>query len=1100
MKKIFAFTIMAILLMTSASWGYGIVTNTSTRDTLQFPCNPLDSLGSPVNLASGDSIYVMVVFPGGAVAYRDSMAWDDASIIRFGWEDFAETTYTFQERVSVIDGAGVDGVYRWFVKIQDLTGAALTTQYTGQFQVVNSTLESSLDSAGLAAIRSGQALDSLADILDSLETMSTWIQDSLYAVLDSLQNQDNWVAQAASFDSSIAYLDHQGPGIFIDSAAGNTNTVIGTDGTRKNPVSTFVAARTLADALGYKRYYLINRSTFNDAANDLSADHQDFQFIGIGHQSAMAFGSQNVSGSRFLRLTLSGAMHASGGDLLFEKCILDYISANFTGHTWESEIRDTLVLKNATDIELNACYSGVAGNGAPTLDFGAGNTMANIRHQSGGLRVMNGSSGDIVSIETDGQTIISSNNTSLNITLRGMMSVTDSGTTTNLTDDAVFSRQDWEFAGDSMSNRGIVQYDSSQATLQLTQLVVSNSGGDAVQFTSLGSNGHGLKLTGDGTGEGLSSNGGSDGHGAHFLGGSTMGSGLFAQATGDNNSGATFQGFGTGHGLFAISGGGATGNGMQTTAASTNGNGIGLTATGTGVEITSDDLVDLIWDEDTTGHKTDPNMGFFITQGGEASITDADMASIGDTVLGKVISGFTGIPGSLGDVLLDTLDALVSSAGGVASISDADMAAFMDSMSNRGIVQYDSTQAILQMAGLKLRASGDDTAFVAVASASGSGHGAYFGAGLTAGTGHGFYTRGGVGAGGTVGHFSLSSGASGFGALYQSTGTGSVGFKADGLTRGFEAAGSDSSGYGFFAHSTFGDGMQLTAGSGNSKHGLEIQGGSGSGGDAVALRADGADAMGISIWSDDSTGVQIIGSVTSGDGDGMHITLGQGSGNGLVIDSHVVINDSLKADLRSALNGDGSENVTIVLVDSSGVDAAVSGVKLTIKTLTGEPLYQQNTLSNGTRLFNLDQDSFTIVSFKAGYVWEALDTIVVSGTQTDTVWGYNVAIGSPAGADLCRVYGFAQDIQGNLIEGFEVTASLRASRAQDSCNGTILDGFERRVSSAVTTGLWQIDLVKSKCIDATKNEYQFIGTYPGGTQAFRINFTVPDQDSVKLSW
>jgi hypothetical protein len=68
-------------------------------------------------------------------------------------------------------------------------------------------------------------------------------------------------------------------------------------------------------------------------------------------------------------------------------------------------------------------------------------------------------------------------------------------------------------------------------------------------------------------------------------------------------------------------------------------------------KLTGTDLVDLIWDEDTTGHKTDPNMGFWITQGGSAVIDDADMGAIADSTWQK-IADITPVTGSYGDSAL----------------------------------------------------------------------------------------------------------------------------------------------------------------------------------------------------------------------------------------------------------------------------------------------------------------------------------------------------------------------------------------------------------------------------------------------------------------
>lgn len=174
----------ALLLAAGQLLAFGIVTRTATRDTLSLPFQVLDSIGNAVDLAAGDSVYVTVFSPGGTVVYKDSMAYDDASLKSYDWEDFTGGEhYTYTEQVSVLDGASnSDGLYSYILVVDDNSSANLTTSFFGSFQIVNATLESSLDSAGAAAQSGAKALDSLGTIIDSL-----------YAVLDSIQNQDDWV-------------------------------------------------------------------------------------------------------------------------------------------------------------------------------------------------------------------------------------------------------------------------------------------------------------------------------------------------------------------------------------------------------------------------------------------------------------------------------------------------------------------------------------------------------------------------------------------------------------------------------------------------------------------------------------------------------------------------------------------------------------------------------------------------------------------------------------------------------------------------------------------------------------------------------------------
>lgn len=92
----------------------------------------------------------------------------------------------------------------------------------------------------------------------------------------------------------------------------------------------------------------------------------------------------------------------------------------------------------------------------------------------------------------------------------------------------------------------------NNATLNLKQLNVVNSAGDAIVATSSGANGSGIKATGNGSGHGVVSTGGLTGHGIYSLGGATSGDGIKA------------LGAGSGHGLAATAG--ATGHGIIATA------------------------------------------------------------------------------------------------------------------------------------------------------------------------------------------------------------------------------------------------------------------------------------------------------------------------------------------------------------------------------------------------------------------------------------------------------------------------------------------------------------------------------------------------------
>ncbi|MFQ5453182.1 MAG: hypothetical protein ACE5D6_03235, partial [Candidatus Zixiibacteriota bacterium] len=177
---IFLVAMLAVMFyLVEDSFGYGIVDRTATRDTLSIPFQFLDTLGEAVDGAANDSVYIVVFSPGGAVVFKDSMVYTDASIKSYNWEDFAGGIhYAYMERVSVLDGTSTaDGVFSYHLVASD-NSLGLQTQFYGQFQIVNSTLDGSLDSAAFAQ----KAVDSINALLDTIQLWDTRI-DSMEAAL-----------------------------------------------------------------------------------------------------------------------------------------------------------------------------------------------------------------------------------------------------------------------------------------------------------------------------------------------------------------------------------------------------------------------------------------------------------------------------------------------------------------------------------------------------------------------------------------------------------------------------------------------------------------------------------------------------------------------------------------------------------------------------------------------------------------------------------------------------------------------------------------------------------------------------------------------------
>lgn len=233
-----------------------------------------------------------------------------------------------------------------------------------------------------------------------------------------------------------AYAGPRGPGVYLNDAAGNTNTVDNVDGTLSNPVSTIGAAKTIADSLGFDRIYLVNNSSVT-----LAATMEDYEFVGIGEMSAntINFGSQDVDNSTFWNLLLTGAQGGTGR-CQAECCVLSSITGmEITALGCLIADGGSLTLRD--DCAFDSCFSAVAGTGTPTLNI---NSVANVnvywRHYSGGLKITNAVATTVMSYESDGQLVIDATCTSLAIVVRGNCTITDNGTTTDLTQDAAINR------------------------------------------------------------------------------------------------------------------------------------------------------------------------------------------------------------------------------------------------------------------------------------------------------------------------------------------------------------------------------------------------------------------------------------------------------------------------------------------------------------------------------------------------------------------------------------------------------------------------------------------------------------------------------------
>lgn len=257
---------------------------------------------------------------------------------------------------------------------------------------------------------------------------------------------------------SAKYNGPRGPGVFLNTTASNTNTVLGTDGTNGNPVSTLAAAVTLVGSLGEKRIYIVGASTVSLAGQTLA----DYEFIGQStFNSAIlnlgtAASPSTLSRFRAENLTVYGT-HDFTDRINLVNCIIDDApAAEITKLNVIAvccALQGDFSLDTSTDNLFDCCYSAVAGNGYPVCNAtGAAGTVV-FRHYSGGIGFNSLSASHTVSVETDGQVVFESGcNVNAAVSLRGMMTITDNTAGMNsLTTGAAFGPTIGSPAGASVS-------------------------------------------------------------------------------------------------------------------------------------------------------------------------------------------------------------------------------------------------------------------------------------------------------------------------------------------------------------------------------------------------------------------------------------------------------------------------------------------------------------------------------------------------------------------------------------------------------------------------------------------------------------------------
>ncbi len=204
----------------------------------------------------------------------------------------------------------------------------------------------------------------------------------------------------------------------------------------------------------------------------------------------------------------------------------------------------------------------------------------------------------------------------------------------------------------------------------------------------------------------------------------------------------------------------------------------------------------------------------------------------------------------------------------------------------------------------------------------------------------------------------------------------------------------------------------------------------------------------------------------------------------------------LDTEVSGISGGSGAYSFMLVTFDTS-LDQVIPQAGIAVRNVSQTSLIATGrTNSGGEATFNLDADSFVIVATAPGYAFDTYDTVVVSGTGSDTIFGAQFDPGSPSSPGLCRVYGWLYDIGGAPESGASVMAHLPSGVVQYSV--VIISPYS--VSTITDNGgYFYLDLIPSDSLVPAGVKYEFTISRTDGT-ILRQRLTVPDTTLWRLTW
>ena len=212
------------------------------------------------------------------------------------------------------------------------------------------------------------------------------------------------------------------------SAAGSAGSTQYSNGIMTNPVDNLADAKSIADNLKLKKFYIQTATTLT-----LAATYSGYQFVGEGW--TLALGNQAIAATYIEGATVTGI--GTGAASVFERCHIGTVTLPTTTVS-ACGLSGTFTVSATGIYTFDQCFTEVAAGGDWVLDFAAvGATTLGLRHFAGSMEVRNMAAGDVLVVAGTGRITVNANCTAGEIHIRGNFELLNSGAAT-VTDSARF--------------------------------------------------------------------------------------------------------------------------------------------------------------------------------------------------------------------------------------------------------------------------------------------------------------------------------------------------------------------------------------------------------------------------------------------------------------------------------------------------------------------------------------------------------------------------------------------------------------------------------------------------------------------------------------